>query len=216
MLGPTSSIANYMNIFGVQSGGQPMGQLAQTLTAIKQGTPADAVTFSPSATMLQQFLNSDMQGDTSADSDELDMLGLAQLKQKGEMLASMLQAKMKGFESNLMSNLRGAGLPPQDMNIKNGDNGLLLMGDMPNKDAIQNMLGGLQGDFMDIARLAEMMNMLQQLGPDNVIGELSGLAGLSSAAQYAQQSLPDRSSVKRPATDFVMHVMQSGTSFSFE
>ena len=216
MLGATSSINNFMNVFGVKSG-QSIEQLAKTVTNAKHELAADSVTFSSSAMMLQQFLNAEMQGGGAGNAGELDLIGLAQLKQRGEMLASMLQAKMKGFESNLMSNLRGAGLPPQDMNIKNGDNGLLLMGDMPNKDAIQNMLGGLQGDFMDIARLAEMMNMLQQLGPDNIVSELSGLAGLSPvAAQYAQQSLPDRSSVKRPETDFIMHVMQSGTSFSFE
>ena len=97
----------------------------------------------------------------------------------------------------------------QDMNIKDGDDGLQLMGDMPNKEALQSALGGLQGEFSDIARLAEVLNMLQRLGPDNVT------AGLSAAAQYAQQSLADRS-VKRPESDFILQVMQSGMSFAFE
>jgi hypothetical protein len=123
----------------------------------------------------------------------------------------MLQLKMKDFESHLVSNVQGAGLSMQNMDIKNGDDGLFLMGEMPNKEAFQNVLGGLQGEFLDISRLAEMLNMLQQMGPDNMVSALS-----SAAARYAQHSELDRSSVKRPETDFVMHVMQSGTSFSFE
>jgi len=216
MLGATSSINNYPNIFGIQSG-LSVEQLAKTLTTAKPAMPTDTVSISSSANMLQQFLNTEMQSGGSPDSGEFDLLGLAQLKQRGDMLANMLQLKMKNFETNLMGNMQGAGVPMQDMDIKNGgDDGLLLMGDVPNKEAIQNALGGLQGEFTDISRLAEVLNMLQQLGPDNTAAE-SGIAALSSAAaQYAQQSLPDRSSVKRPETDFIMHIMQSGTSFSFE
>jgi len=211
MLGSTSSINNYSNVFGVQSG-QSLEQLAQTLvTSAKQAMPADSVTISSSATMLQQFLNAEMQGGgTAADSGEMDLMGLAQLKQRGEMLANMLQLKMKNFESSLMANVQGAGLPMQEMHLKNGDDGLSLLGDMQNKEAIQNMLGGMQNEFMDISRLAEVLNMLQQAEPNHAV------AGISAAAQYAQQSLLDRSSVKRPETDFVMHILQSGTSFSFE
>ena len=191
-----------------------MENLAQTLTATAlQTVPQDTVTISSSANMLQQFLNTEMQGGSgsAADLGELDLMGLAQLKQRGDMLASMLQLKMKNFESHLVSNVQGAGMSMQDMNIKNSDDGLLLTGDMPNKEALQNVLGGLQGEFMDISRLAGVLNMLQQLGPDNMVSALS-----SAAAQYAQQSLPDRSSVKQPDGDFIMHMTQSGMSFSFE
>ena len=210
MLGATSSINNYPNVFGVQSG-QSMEQLAKTLTAsAQQKIPTDSVSISSAANMLQQFLNSEMQGGEQDGMGDLDLVGLAQLKQRGDMLASMLQLKMKNFESHLMANMKGAGLQAQDMNLKNGDDGLMLMGEMPDKEMFQSALGGLQGEFTDIARLAEVLNMLQQMGPDNIA------AGLSSAAQYAQQSQADRSSVKRPETDFILHVMQSGTSFSFE
>jgi len=211
MLGATSFINNYSNVFGVQSG--QAAQLAQTMTtASPQGQSADSVTFSSSAMMLQQFLNAEMKGGgESADSGELDLMGLAQLKQRGDMLANMLQLKMKNFESHLMANVQGAGLPAQDMHLKNGDDGLSILGEMPNKEAFQNALGGLQGEFLDISRLAEVLNMLQQMGPDNMVSALS-----ASAAQYAQQSSLDKSSVKRPESDFILHVLQSGTSFSFE
>ena len=211
MLGSTSVINNYPNVFGVQSG-QSLEQAAKmpAVTA-KQTVSPDTVSISASANMLQQFLNAEMQGNGSADAGELDLIGLAQLKQQGEMLASMLQLKMKNFESSLMSNVQGVGLPMQEMHIQNGGAGLSLLGDMPNKEPIQNLLGGMQGEFTDIVRLAEVLNMLQQMGPDNIAAGLS-----SAAAQYAQQSLPDRAPVKRPETDFVMHLMQSGTSFSFE
>ncbi|MDR0328137.1 MAG: hypothetical protein LBI05_07580 [Planctomycetaceae bacterium] len=212
MLGATSSINNYPGVFGVTSG-QSLEQLAQTLTTTaKQTMPGDSVSISSSAAMLQQFLNSEMQGGNgqAAEGGEMDLMGLAQLKQRGEMLASMLQLKMKDFESTLMTNVQGAGLPMQEMHLKNGDEGLSLLGDMPNKESLQNLIGNLQGEFSDISRLAEVLNMLQQMGPDN------GPAALSSAAQYAQQSNLDRSSAKRPDSDFVMHIMQSGASFSFE
>ena len=211
MLGPTSSINNYPNIFGIQSG-QSMEQLAKTLTATASSKmPSDSVTISSSANILQQFLNSEMQGGASSDTGELDLVGLAQLKQRGEMLASMLQLKMKDFESNLTANMKGAGLPMQEMHLKNGNDGISLLGEMPNKESIQHALGGLQGEFTDIARLAEVLSMLQQMGPDNMVSALS-----SAAAQYAQQSQPDRSSVKRPENDFIMHMMPSGMSFTFE
>ena len=194
-----------------------MEHLAKTLSSTsKQGMPTDSVTISSSATMLQNFLNSEMQsGDNSSDLGELDLVGLAQLKQRGDMLANMLQLKMKNFETNLMSNVQGAGLNMQEMHIKNGDDGLSLLGDMPNKEPLQNLLGGMQNEFSDIARLAEVLNMLQQMGPDNGLAGAFGGA-LSSAAQYAQQSSLDRSSVKRPDADFVMHILQSGSSFTFE
>ena len=212
MLGSTSSINNYPNVFGIQSGQSPE-QFAKTLTTAaisRREQAADTVTISPSATMLQRFLNSEMQGGDSADTDDMDLMGLAQLKQQGEMLANMLQLKMKNFESSLMTTMQGAGLPMQDVHLKNGDDGLSLLGDMPNKASIQNVIGGLQGEFTDMSRLAEVLNMLQQPGSD------STPAGTSSAAQYAQQSLLDKTSVKKPETDFILHVLQSGTSFSFE
>ena len=212
MLGATSSINNYPNVFGAPSGGLSVEHLAKTLSATaQQAMPMDTVTISSSANLLQQFLNTEMQGGGSNDTGEFDLMGLAQLKQRGDMLASMLQLKMKNFESHLISNVQGAGLPMQNMDIKNGDEGLLLMGDMPNKEAFQNALGGLQGEFMDVSRLAGVLNMLQQMGPDNMISALS-----SVAAQYAQQSLPDRSSTKQQESDFIMHMTESGTSFSFE
>ena len=212
MLGATSLVNNFSNFSGIPSGGLSVEQLGKTLTATRQTAPMDTVSISSSANILQQFLNTEMQGNGSpTDIGDLDLIGLAQLKQRGEMLAGMLQLKMKNFESSLVSNIQGAGLSMQDMNIKNGDEGLLLMGDMPNKEAMQSVLGEMQGEFTEIARLAEVLNLLQQMGPENIISALS-----SAAAQYAQQSLPDKPSVKRPETDFVMHLMQSGASFSFE
>ena len=211
MIGATSIINQYSNVFGVQSG-QSFEQFAQKLTStVKQGMPVDTVEFSPSAMMLQQFLSSDISGSgNSGDPGELDLLGLTQLKQRGEMLASMLQLKMKNFESRLTSNIQGAGLPMQDMDLKNGDDGLLLMGEMQNKEAFQNALSGLQGEFAEISQLAGILNLLQHLAPDNAMSAMA-----AAAAQYAQQASLDRSN-NRSEGDFVMHVASSGTSFSFE
>ena len=220
MLGASSLVNNYSGVFGVQSA-QPIEQLTQTLLAkaqsgtAAQGHTADSVTISSSAMLLQQFLNSEMQGGAdmfggAADLGEVDLLGLTQLKQRGDMLASMLQLKMKNFESQLMSSVQGAGLPMQEMHLTNGEDGLSLLGDMPNKEAFQDALAGLQGEFSDLSRMAEVLTMLQSMG-QQTMGALS-----STALQYAQQSTLDRASGKRPESGFVMHVMPSGTSFSFE
>ncbi|MDR0520826.1 MAG: hypothetical protein LBH00_03110 [Planctomycetaceae bacterium] len=212
MFSPASLVNSYAGVFGVQPG-ISAESMPKALSSVPIPSPAgDSVTISPSANILQQLLNTEMQGTGNTDTGELDLTGLAQLKQRGEMLANMLQLKIKNFESNLMSAMKGAGIPAQDMNLKNGSDGLMLMDQIPNQDAVQGMLnkaGGLQTEFSDIAKLAEVLTMLQQSGGSNLP------QGLSAAAKYAEQSVPDK--VSRKSADFVMHITPADTaSFSFE
>jgi hypothetical protein len=215
MLGSASNINSYPNVFGIQQG-LSAEQLAKTLASSKPKGAADAVTISPSANMMQQLLNMEIQGNGTAENSEVDLTGLAQLKQRGDMLASMLQLKMKNFESNLISGIKGAGLDPaQEINLKEGDDGLNLTDNLQNKEEIQKLLkngSSLHGEFQDISNMANILEALSQLGPD----QNSGLAGVSSAARYAQQSNQVRPLEKRSDAEFVLRVAPGDTSFSFE
>ncbi|GHT24103.1 hypothetical protein FACS189419_08840 [Planctomycetales bacterium] len=218
MITSSSHINNYPNIFGVQKGFNP-DQLAKAVSAGKsEGNPVDTLSISAPGNMMQQLLDLEMQGDsgTSAENAELDMTGLTQLKQRGDMLASMLKLKMQSFESNLVATMRGANVqPPADVNLKQGDEGLQLLGDMPQKEEMQNLMKNgspLQNGFQDIANLNNVMQLLQQSGAQGA--KTSG--GFSSALHYAQQSLPARAAENHNPKDFILRVMQSGTDFSFE
>jgi len=218
MLGSTSQINSFMNVFGVQPG-LSMDQAAKMISTVKPNHAADSVTISPSANMMQQLLNMELQNpDGSSELGELDLTGLAQLKQRGDMLANMLQVKLKSFESNLINGMKAAGLDPsQDMSMKNGDDGLSLMNDIPNKESVQNFLqqsDKLKGQFQEIAQFANILDALQQFGPGIGSGT-SGHAGILPATQYTQQSQPVRPE-KRPDAEFVVRVMQGSASYSFE
>lgn len=176
----------------------------------------DFATFSPAANMMQQLLNMEMKGQGNEESGEVDLLGLTQLKQRGEMLANMLQMKLKNFGATLMSGMNAAGIDSsQPMNLQNGAQGLSLLGDAPNKEGIENLLntnGKLKEQFQEIAQFAKILDMLQSAETS-----ATGLSKRTSPAHsYAQQSTPNKNDSKRPDAEFVLHVMQGGTSYSFE
>ncbi|MDR2116542.1 MAG: hypothetical protein LBP87_09185 [Planctomycetaceae bacterium] len=227
-----------MNMFGVQQG-LSMEQIGK-MTGVSQVSHAghvnananvnvnkpdkintkDSVTISPTANMMQQLLNMELQNpNNTSESGELDLTGLAQLKQRGEMLANMLQVKLKNFESNLITGMKSAGLDwTQDMNMKNGDNGLLLMNDIPNKEPVQNFLQNndeLKGQFQELAQFANILETLQQLGSDTG-SKTTHPAVIPPAAQYTQQSQPVRSEKQQPDAGFIVHIMRGQTSYSFE
>jgi hypothetical protein len=220
MLGSTSQINSFMNMFGVRQG-LPMEQIVTTSGVDKAGK-SDSVTISPTANMLQQFLNMELQNpDSSSEIGELDLTGLAQLKQRGDMLANMLQVKLKNFESNLITGMKSAGLDTsQDMNMKNGDNGLLLLNDIPNKESVQGFLQNnskLKEQFQELGQFANILETLQQFG-SHTGQKTTNRAIIPPAAQYTQQSQPLRleKESQRPDAGFIVHIMQGQVSYSFE
>ncbi|MDR2438543.1 MAG: hypothetical protein LBE12_04095 [Planctomycetaceae bacterium] len=245
MLGSTSQINNFMNMFGVQQG-LSMEQIAN-MTGVAQVNHAgkinptnkanpidktnqigetnsiDSVTISPAADMMQQLLNMELQNPSDiSESGELDLTGLAQLKQRGNMLSNMLQVKLKNFESNLITGMKSAGLDwTQDMNMKNGDNGLLLTNDMPNKESVQNFLqnnGKFKEQFQELAQFANILETLQQLGSNISSKPTTHQMVIPPAAQYTQQSQPIRSEnqQQQPEAGFIIHIMRGQASYSFE
>jgi hypothetical protein len=230
MLGSTSQINNFMNMFGVQQGLslEQIAQMSGTSQVRHEGkasrndkiNPIDSVTISPTANMIQQLLNMELQNtDSSAETAELDLTGLAQLKQRGDMLANMLQVKLKNFETNLITGMKSAGLDTsQDMNMKDGDNSLLLMNDISNKESVQSFLqnnGKLKEQFQEIAQFANILETLQQLG-SNTETTTANRAVIPPAVQYTQQSQPIRSEPQRPDASFILHIMRGQASYSFE
>jgi hypothetical protein len=230
MLGSTSQINNFMNMFGVQQGLSPeqVAKMSGTSQVRHDGkvnrnaktNPIDSVTISPTANSIQQLLNMELQNsDQSSETAELDLTGLAQLKQRGDMLANMLQVKLKNFETNLITGMKSSGLETmQEMEMKKGDNGLLLMNDLPNKESIQSFLQNnsqLKEQFQEIAQFANILETLQQLGSDTGAKTVNR-AIIPPAVQYTQQSQPLRSEPQRPDANFVLHIMRGQTSYSFE
>ncbi|MDR3232275.1 MAG: hypothetical protein LBT46_01175 [Planctomycetaceae bacterium] len=223
----SSHINNYPNVFGIQKN-VSVEQLAKTLPA-KNALLKDSLSISAPGNMMQQLLNLETQGQsgTSADNAEMDMTGLFQLKERGEMLSAMLKMKMQNFESQLVSGMRSGGnaQPPAEMNMKQGDDGISLLNDIPNKESVEALMKNgspLQGEFQNIANLASVLQMLQQTGAES---GSKGLSGISAAAKYAQQAMPpktlppnmDRHNIDgQSAGDFVLRVMPSGTNFTFE
>ncbi|MGL4595440.1 MAG: hypothetical protein ACRCUY_12005 [Thermoguttaceae bacterium] len=221
MIGSTSSINNYMGVFGV-SKDIPTNPLAQS-SGKNPATKTDFMTLSPTAQMLQQFLSMDGQETGGGDTAELGMTGLGQLKQRGEMLANLLQMKLKSFESTLISNVQSAGLDlPQKMDIKDGKDGLFPTNEMPNKANLEKLLQenkGLRDQFQDVSKLAGLLQMLQGAGGALQSGGIPNNVGSAvtnpSASQYALQSNQTRSAEK-PEAEFLVRLMQGSASYTFE
>ncbi|MDR0869597.1 MAG: hypothetical protein LBN39_02275 [Planctomycetaceae bacterium] len=213
---------------GLTSAGQvpPLTSMNPPLTSMNLPQTAglnvqDIATFSPAANMMQQFLNMDIKsnGETE-ESGESDLSGLAQLKQRGEMLANMLQMKLKTFGANLMTGMNNAGLDPaQQMNIQNSTNGLSLLGETLDEQGIDNFLKGsggkLQEQFKEIEHFAKILDMLKGT-ETSAAAELTTAKRTSPLHAYTQQSLPVKNAAKRPDAEFVLNVMQGDVSYSFE
>jgi hypothetical protein len=184
MLASASHINNYPNVFGIQKN-LSVEQLAKTLPAdTKAALPTDALSISTPGNMMQQLLNLESQGSSgsSADNAELDMTGLAQLKEHGEMLSAMLKMKMQNFESKLVSSMRGGNASPQaETTPQESGGGMPLLNDLPNKESLESLMkkdSPMQNEYQSMANIAEMLQLLQVQAPP--------AAGV--AAKYAQQA----------------------------
>ena len=171
----------------------------------------DQFQLSPSAKAIQQLLSQTEDGKNDPDNA---LSGLEVLKQSGEMLAGLLQSKLKNFQTDLTSTLQAAGLnPAQTMTMQQGVDGLLLTNAPTDKDQMTKLLGKdgqLSTQFQEISRLAELLGMLQQSGTNTG-------AGTTAAARYAQQSQLTAGTAKpNPDARFVLNVMQGSASYSFE
>jgi hypothetical protein len=181
----------------------------------------DTLTLSPTLNALQQFLSMNDSNNNNGQ-EELSLSNLEQLKQQGDMLASMLQMKLKNFESNLISSMKNAGVDQiTPIDIKNNSNGgLNVVNDTPNKEIIQNLL---QNDnkfktlFQEISRLSALVDTVDQLGSNNTVqNNILSEAG-AKYAQFSNQMSPQtqNNSNRKNESDFILHVLESGSSSMF-
>ncbi|MDR1480933.1 MAG: hypothetical protein LBJ00_18565 [Planctomycetaceae bacterium] len=174
----------------------------------------DTLTLSPTLNTLQQFLSmNDTNNDNSQ--DELNMSSLEQLKQQGDILANMLQMKLKGFESDLLASMKKTGIEQvAPMDIKNDTDGLNIVNDVPNKQILQNLLqntGKFKEQFQEIARLSTLINTVQQLGNNNnTLSEAS-----AKYAQFSKQNTNNIDNPRRNESDFTLRVLESNMSSMF-
>ena len=206
---PTSSISN-VNVLHQLTGSASLPGSGRGIVPVRSNSSgADQFQLSPTATLLQQFLS---QTDDKGDDDN-SMSGLELLKQQGELLAGVLQSKLKNFETNLATTMKAEGIDPtQPMSMQQGVDGLLLTNAPSNKEQITKLLGKdtpLSEQFREISQLAELLGSLQ-------LPETYNATASTVAARYAQQSQPP--GVAKPAADarFVVSVMQGNASYSFE
>lgn len=231
MTGSFVNVNAFQGLLGVGQIMQPnnmIRQLADRLASSETANPAteaDLFTLSPTADMMRQFLNTDLTEE--GERGEMDLTGLAQLKQRGEMLSGMLRMKLKSFESNLISSMKSAGLDPtESMELKDGKDGLFLQNDSPDKNALERLFkdkDSLRSEFQDIARLASLVGLLDQLGGSNKseMNPFGGDAGVSAATRYARQSQPTptetvRNDPKPSEARFVFRFLQDGSSYTFK
>lgn len=218
MLGSSMPISMLQNMMGAGQNNIQNNMMSAQLAAAMQSAAmpkststqaanADTVTISMSANMLQQFLNSEMQG-TDRTVGEGDWTALSQIQQQGEMLSTLIKSKLKGFESNLIGSMKSGGFDPsQSMSLKDGgENGLLLDGAMQN-DPFQQFLSKnnqLQNQFQEVSQLVDALNSLQQitasLPKQNGMNLASVLQNAANAKQSADSTTTE-GKVAPPAAD---------------
>ncbi|MDR0391921.1 MAG: hypothetical protein LBH59_08445 [Planctomycetaceae bacterium] len=181
-------------------------------------TNFDTLTLSPTLSALQQFLSMN-DTNNNAGQEELNMSSLERLKQQGEMLASMLQMKLKNFESDLISSMKNIGINQADsMDIKNTQDGLNIVNDIPNKQNIQNLIqnnSNFQNQFQEIARLTTLIDTVRQLDNNNNTQNNILSEAVAKYAQHSQQNTNTQNNIKKNEADFILHVLESGSSSMF-
>ena len=209
----TSPIDSYQQL---QQNSKAMLSSLEALTRKKgsneRANTADLMTLSPTANMMQQLLNMDI-GQTN-DNGETGLSSLEQLKSHANMLVNMLQMKLKGFESNMISSMQQSGLNPADsVTMKNGADGFLLSSDTITPERLQQFMKNnpkLQNQFQEIMQAGNLLQMVQKMS------SLQTNAGQSPfATQYAQQS--QLGNAKNSAElQFVLRMLQGSATYAFE
>ncbi|MDR1485707.1 MAG: hypothetical protein LBT09_12910 [Planctomycetaceae bacterium] len=212
------NISSFLNMIVSQHDNIAAKQgIAQTTQTNLTNTNIDTLTLSPTLNTLQQFLSMNDSNNNNGQ-EELSMSSLEKLKQQGEMLAGMLQMKLKNFESNLISSMKNAGIEPTPMDIKNDQNGLSIVNDIPNKQTIQNLFqndSNLKNQFQEIARLTTLLDTARQLGNNNNIqNNILSEAG-AKYAQLSQQTTNQQNNSRKNEADFILHILESNSSSMF-
>lgn len=185
-------------------------------TSSPNSTQGDRLSISTAAMKAQEFLSSE--GIDEGDLAEMDLNKIDSLKQRGELLAQMLQMKLNSFQGDFLEHMQSAGIDvSQAIDLQKGLNGKLqVAGDHPDKEQIENLLMQNQDwikRFEEITKMAGLTEVFQ-----SVQSETKGFNPLSSiAALYAKQSqTPQNTTGKLPSGQFQLEISETGASYSFE
>ena len=215
MISGTDKIFN-----AIQTGISPLKTALQNAKTgkspdLSSALQSDQFSFSSAGVRALEFLNS--LGKSDDGDDSLGDLGkMEQLKQRGEMLANALQMKLKSFETRLVQQMQSAGIDTsQEMRLEDGGiMGILETGGHPDMDRINQLFQNnpdMIQNFREISQLADLIRNLQQI-PDDVTAGSMNLANI--AAMYARESQQNQDFDMN--AQFVMKVLPSGASFTFE
>ncbi|MGL4943450.1 MAG: hypothetical protein ACRC46_09700 [Thermoguttaceae bacterium] len=198
MISPSQITSFFQNGFKQLAAGKPSVAGDKT----QKQAVNDLLTLSSLSKQLD-LLNSEGAGG----SQELSTEKINDMKERGQMMASVLKMKMSQFEGKLMKTLQDAGVDTDTsvMLQDAGEDGVKLLGDHPDADRIRQLFSEdspITREFQEVSRLGMLVKGLQQIG---------GGAGGGVTAQYAMQS-QDR--WKLPAA--VATVTNDGAQFAFE
>jgi hypothetical protein len=209
------NISNFINKIIAQHDTNTTKQGIQTTQTNPTITNVDTITLSPSLNALQQFLS--MNDSNNNNQDELNMTSLEKLKQQGEMIANMLQMKLKNFESDLITSMKNVGIDQSNpIDIKNDQNKLNIVNDIPNKQIIQNLLqnNNFKNQFQEITRLTSLLDTAKQLENNNTQNNILPEA-IAKYAQLTQQTTNQQNNNRKNEADFILHILESDTSSMF-
>ena len=177
----------------------------------------DQISISLAAQKAQMFLNHEISGGDSND-PEMDMMGIENLKQRGEMLSQMLQMKLDKFHGDFLDQLKAAGIDADmPVDLKKGPDGnLLVAGEHPEQAKINQMLAGnddLAKKFDEISKLAGLTQIIQSAQTDQSNNPFANIAALYSKQS---QATPAADTSKISAERFQLSLDESAASFNWE
>lgn len=210
LTGTTQILGLMQNLLSVKKGDSTEKTPENASTTVNKG---DQLSFSSAALKMQKFLNSE---EASERVPEMDLTSVQSLKQRGEMLSQMLQAKINNFQGDFLNQLQSAGIEaemPIDLH-KGIDGQVRVMGEHSQKNAIEQFLQDneeLIKQFEEITGLAGLSQMLRSLGNEQQNNGSSSIASL-----YARQTQANESSKSGSDSQFQLHIAETGASYTFE
>ncbi|MDR3110253.1 MAG: hypothetical protein LBU65_11295 [Planctomycetaceae bacterium] len=140
------------------------------------------------------LLNLEMGQSGNGGDNATGMEGINDLKQRGQMMASVLKMKIDGFQQNLLKTLKSNGVDvSKPATVQDGgEAGMLLDNAHPDADKIKSLLQdeGLQSQFKEMSKMFELVQGLGQIGNNP-----TGAQSFSPANIYQQHSQPTESAL---------------------
>lgn len=182
---------------------------------VSSSSQGDRISISLAAMKAQEFLNSE--GIDEKDLAEMDLNKIDSLKQRGELLAQMLQMKINSFQSDFLTQMQSVGVNVEEaIDLQKGTDGnLQVMNNHPDLAKINQRL--LQNKdwtkkFDEITKMAGLTEVLS-----SVQEESKGFNPFASiAALYAKQSQNSNNiTAKLPNGQFQLEISKADASYTF-